>query len=218
MAGCGKDAPAPATPEPAPATQPVADVEPDPAPAETDEEDEDLDEGDDGETDDAAAADDGHLTVEKAAQLVTDAIDAATDPYAERIITPPMPEAWPLAGKVVYYMYPLETFEGAAVDAYQAKTPSHRAVLDVATGEVALEELGKAKKLGKYTHTRVRHDAAVAKAEQALLDLAAGRVEQKKVHYLLAAYGDWFEKHGKVGTDCRKRVAAFADWADEWGH
>ena len=214
---CGKDPPPTATPEPAPVAQTQTETET-PPPAETEDEvDEDLDDAE-GDDDDAPADDDDTLTVEKAAQLVTDAVDAATDPYAARVITPPLPETWPVAGKLVYYVYPLATFEGAAVDAYDAKTPSHRAVLDVATAEVTLEELSKGKKLGKYTHTRVRHDDAVAKAEQALLDLAAGRVEQKKVHYLLVGYGKWFETHGKVGADCRKRVQAFADWADSWGH
>jgi hypothetical protein len=162
--------------------------------------------------------DDGALTVADAAELVAVAIDTVTDPYAGRVITPPLPASWPLDGRVAYYVYPLAAVEGASVDTYQAKLPSHRAVLDLATREVTLEPLPASKKLGSYQRSRVRHDDDLAKAEQALLDVAAGRAELDAMHYRLAAYGPWFEQQGKIGSDCRKRVKAFADWAASWGH
>lgn len=218
--GCEKDMPPSLGPEDGGAPAVASSERPD---GEGTEEYVAPDEGAEGEPEDEAredtkaAPEDDHLTVATAAELVTAAIDAVMDPYADRVLTPPMPLSWPLDGKVAYYVYPLAPMEGAAVDTYQSKSPSHRAILDVTTREVTLEEIPKPKSLGAYQHTRVRTEEAVTKAEQALLDLAAGRVEQSKVHYLLVGYDKWFDKHGKVGADCRARVQAFADWAESWG-
>jgi hypothetical protein len=172
------------------------------------------------EEDDASAAKgpgDGALTNEAATQLVTVALDEVMDPYAARVITPALPPSWPLEGStVVYLVYPLTPAE-QGVDRYKTTAPLHRVELDVSTREVSVQTLEKPKKLGDYDRPRPKKDDTMDKAEQALLDLAAGRVKPEKVHYLLFGYGRWFEANGSIGADAQKRSSAFATWASTWG-
>jgi hypothetical protein len=162
------------------------------------------------------AADDA-LSIEAAMEIVSAALDEAIDPMAARIVTPALPASWPLEGStVVYFVYPLMP-AARGVDRYEVTTPSHRVDLDVAAREAVVRTIDKPKKLSAYDRPRPGRDDPIAKAEQALLDLAAGRVKAEKVHYLLFGYGQWFEANGSIGSDAQKRTGAFASWASSWG-
>jgi hypothetical protein len=165
----------------------------------------------------AKGPDDGALTNEVARELVTAALDEVMDSYVARVITPALPPSWPLDGStVVYLVYPLTPAE-RGVDRYKTTAPLHRVELDVSTREASVQTLEKPKKLGDYDRPRPKKDDAMDKAEQALLDLAAGRVKAEKVHYLLFGYGRWFEANGSIGADAQKSSSAFATWASTWG-
>jgi hypothetical protein len=161
-----------------------------------------------------APADDGKLDAEELHALANAALDQALEPAAPRLVTPLLPTEWPsTSGKVMVLAYPMAPLE-SGITRYTLFAASHRVTIDVGDGTVATEPLGKpgkGKKLGSIEKTRERSDDPIHAAEQALVDVVAGRRPLEKSRMLLQPYTVWVEAHATVGKDVNARLKGFVD-------
>jgi hypothetical protein len=123
-----------------------------------------------------------------------------------------LPTEWPsTSGRVMVLAYPLGPTE-SGVTRYTLFAASHRVTIDVNDGTATPEPLGKkGKKLGTIEKSRERSDDPIHGAEQALVDVVAGRKPPEKARMLLLPYTQWVETHGAVGKDVDARVKAFVE-------
>lgn len=169
------------------------------------------DEASDDEAGTSTPEDDGRLDAVELRALANTALDQALDPYAARVVTPLLPTEWPsTSGRVMVLAYPLTPLE-SGVTRYSLFAATHRVTIDVNDGTVTTEPIGgkKAKKLGTLEQTRERSDDPIHAAEQALVDVVAGRTTPEKARRMLYPYVEWAKAHGAAGHDVEGREAAF---------
>jgi hypothetical protein len=224
LAGCGKEAPAsnPPVVESEEATTTAPELRPGEVvhayQGRAEEEDDEADDDDEaGDDDDAGseppAADDGRLDAVELLALANAALDEVLDPYAPRVVTPLLPSEWPpTSGRVMVLAYPMAPLE-SGVTRYSLFAATHRVMIDVNDGTVTTEALGtkKGKKLGAIEKTRERSDDPIHAAEQALVDVVAGRRPPEKARMMLYPYGEWVDGHGAVGKDVEGRVGGLLE-------
>jgi len=228
IAGCGKQAPT--TSPPVEAGDETASTQQDVRPGEvvnTYEGQEGVDEGEgegEGEGEDeagddeadgaseAAPADDGKLDAVELLALANTALDQVLEPGVARMVTPLLPTEWPsTSGKVMVLAYPMAALE-SGVTRYTLFVALYQVTIDVDDGTVATESIGKkGKKLGSFEKTRERSDDPIHGAEQALVDVVAGRRPPEKARMLLLPYTQWVEGHGAVGKDVNVRMKGFLE-------
>ncbi len=177
-----------------------------------DENGDEADDDDDADDDasEATAADDGKLDAEELHALANAALDQVLEPGSPRMVTPLLPSEWPpTSGTVMVLAYPLTPIEGELTH-HTLMTASHRVTIAVGDGTVTTEPLGKkSKKLGTIDKTRERSDDPIHAAEQALVDVVAGRRAPEKSRMLLMPYTTWAEGHGLLGKDVSGRQKPF---------
>jgi hypothetical protein len=131
---------------------------------------------------------------------------------SQMLVTPALPTSWPPTDhNVMYLAYPIAEFEGASMGEYGAVRPALKIVLNLDDRSISVEALKDSKKLGKLKLGR--ESAAtdhVREGEDALFGVILGTKDAKRSKYLLKRYGEWFDKHGVVGTDARKHVPEFS--------
>lgn len=138
----------------------------------------------------------------------------ALGPDPTALLTPPLPAAWPDAGgRVVFLRYTVEAL-GSSLDRARLSSAPHQAVVDVATGTARKLDLAGAGPLGEEEASMVDgpDEAALAKAEQALVDVVAGRRPAEGARADLRAYVRWLEAQPLIAVDLAKRHAAFVAW------
>ena len=224
ITGCGKQAPASAPPvaavdeesseeselRPGEVVNEYAGHGDDEGNGEDDREDEASSDDEDDDAGETPPADDGKLDAAELLALANTALDQVLEPGAPRMVTPLLPSEWPpTSGKVMVLVYPLAVIEGQ-LTRYTLLAPSHRVTIAVSDGTVTTEPLGKkSKKLGSIEKTRERSDDPIHGAEQALVDVVAGRRPPEKARMLLMPYTTWVEGHGLLGKDVSGRQKAF---------
>lgn len=148
-------------------------------------------------------------------QLAEAAVDEnVEDAYAQRVLSPAVPDDWPPASKsLVYFVYPIAVAESGGT---KLKSPSLKVSVDVTNSKVNVEKLGGGKVLGPLKEDRdsrtLMHE--VEKAEQGLVDLLHGKQDAKHIAHKFRAYRDWFEHHHKLEKDLKARNKHFFSWVD----
>lgn len=138
----------------------------------------------------------------------------ALGPDPTALVTPALPAGWPDArGRVVYLRYAVEALPSSMDRARLASLP-HQAEVDVATGAARRVDLPGAGPIGEEGEAPVdAPDAAtLAAAEQALVDVVAGRRPAEAARADLRAYARWLASQPLVARDLERRHAAFVRW------
>jgi hypothetical protein len=131
-------------------------------------------------------------------------------------LTPALPAAWPDAGGKVVYLACLREPLPTSLASDVVHAPSDEVEVDVASGATRHTALPARSPLGEEQRALPGDgppDAdELARAEQALVDVVAGRRPADGARGDLAPYGRWLAAEALLAGDLRGRFGAFFEW------
>jgi hypothetical protein len=149
-----------------------------------------------------------------AAAIKQAAESAQRDGLLERI-APLLPNRWPEPRSVTFYTYyemPLPT----GMAAYSVTGPVRQVTFETISEPPSVQHFKRPKSLGReearYFRHRLPTQAALAIAEQALLEAILGCQTPEAALPKLEPYREWFSVHPVIAKDVRRRLPAFMKW------
>jgi hypothetical protein len=134
-------------------------------------------------------------------------------------LTPALPPGWPQAsGKPVFFAYPVEDLPTGIIST-RIHAPSHRITVASSDDTILVEPLASTRVLGTERSQGARPDpAALARAEQALVDVIAGCRATDDAAADLGPYLEWLDDHDIIAQDLEQRVGGFLAWLRASSH
>lgn len=129
------------------------------------------------------------------------------------ILSPVLPAAWPPQGPAVEFFAYASMPLPSGVVSYRITGPKFRLILPLPEGKPVLTAVEDGKASGTE-YDRGLGAEGMGNAQEALLEVVAGRRDPEAAKADLRAYVNW-SRHGAVmGADARKRKGAFFAWLE----